>query len=157
MLLLIMGQLVVTLYCLGYKYVVFGVEYKIMFASLKKCWPVILTILVTLGMLIYLYGCEPKTQSLVSPARQINRQELQLELDQIIGLAQLRMVDLDKQEQLRAVILQNALILVQGQPFNPLGLITAVAAVYGVTQGGRNVTKVVKTVKQKRRENNGTT
>ena len=123
---------------------------------LKKNSSILITFLVTFGLLIYLYGCEPKTESLISNGRKVDRQELQLELNQIIEFAQLRMVDLDKQEQLRAVILQNALILVQGQPFNPLGLITAVASVYGVTQAGRNVTKVVKTAKAKRKENNGT-
>lgn len=122
---------------------------------LKKHSSIIITILVTAGLAIYLYGCEPKVASLTERGRLINRQELQLELDQFIGLAQLRMLDLDKQEQLRSVILQNALILVQGQPFNPVGLITAIAAIYGATQGGRNITKVVKTKVTKRKVNNG--
>lgn len=74
----------------------------------------------------------------------------------MIGLAQLRMADLEKQEQLRAVILQNALILVQGQPFNPVGLITGIAAIYGIASGASGVTKVVKTAQAKRKVNNGT-
>jgi len=105
---------------------------------------ILITSLITIGLLVWLYGCEPKTQSLVASNQLVNRQELQLELDQLIGLAQLRMADLDKQEQLRAVILQNALILVQGEPFNPVGLITAIAAIYGIAQGGVNISKVVK-------------
>jgi len=124
---------------------------------IKKNWSVIVSVLVTVAFIIYIYGCEAKTRSLVEAEKFVNRQELQLELDQIIGLAQLRMTDLDKQEQFRAIILQNALILVQGQPFNPLGLITAIAAIYGVTQGGSKVTKVVKNVQAKRKANNGIT
>ncbi|GAH63095.1 unnamed protein product, partial [marine sediment metagenome] len=100
------------------------------------------------------YSCEPKVSSLWQEGKQVNRQELQLELDQLIGVAQLRMVDLDKQEELRAIILQNALILVQGQPFNPLGLITGVAALYGISQGGCNITKVVKKKCVKKKVNN---
>lgn len=123
---------------------------------IRKHWTVILTGLITVGILIYIYGCEPKTRSLIDNSRLVNRQELQLELDQIIGLAQLRLVDLDKQDQLRAVVLQNALILVTGQPFNPLGLITGVAAIYGLTQGSYNAGKVVKTKLNKRKKNNGT-
>ncbi|MBA7652687.1 hypothetical protein ES703_60526 [subsurface metagenome] len=87
--------------------------------------------------------------------RRINRQELQLELDQFMALVQIRMVDLDKQDELRAVILQNALILVQGQPFNPLGLLTAAASIYGITQAGRNAAAGVKKVREKRKANNG--
>ena len=124
---------------------------------IKKNWTIILTVLVTVGFAIYIYGCEPKTRSLISSGKLINRQELQLELDHFITLAQIRMLDLDKQEQLRAVILQNALILVQGQPFNPLGIITAIAAVYGVTAGSSRVGKTIKTVRDKRKVNNGQT
>ncbi len=123
---------------------------------IKKQWTIIFTALVTVGIVLFVYGCEPKTRSLIDTSKQVNRQELQLELDQIIGLAQLRMVDLDKQEQFRAVILQNALILVQGHPYNPLGIITAIAGIYGVMQGSRNVTNVVKTGLNKRKRNNGT-
>lgn len=128
-----------------------------MLVWLKKYRSIILTGLITLFMLLYIYGCEPKTQSLVRSNVRINRQELQLELDQLIGLAQLRMIDLDKQEALRGIILQNAFILVQGQPFNPLGLITAMAAIYGVTQGGSKVTNAVKIARNKRKADNGKT
>lgn len=135
----------------------FEAGYKVMGSLIKKHLTLLITLLVTIGISFYLFACEPKTSSLRQEGKMVNRQELQLELDQFIGLAQLRMVDLDKQEQLRAIILQNALILVQGQPFNPVGLITAVAAIYGVTQGGKNITKVVKERVNKRKVNNGTT
>lgn len=128
-----------------------------MYEWIKKHLPLLTTVLVTVSILIFIYACEPKTQSLVYSDKRVNRQELQLELDQFIGLAQIRMVDLDKQEQLRAVILQNALILVQGQPFNPVGLITGVAALYGITQGTQNITKGVKNAKRKRKANSNTT
>ena len=72
-----------------------------------------------------------------------------------MALAQVRMVDLDKQDRLRAVILENALILVQGQPFNPVGILTGFAALYGLTKAGSNVTKVVKDTVNKRKVNNG--
>lgn len=114
----------------------------------------LIMVLTCVGFFIYCYGCEPKVASLTDRNHFINRQELQLELDQFITMAQIRMVDLDKQEQLRAIILQNALILVQGQPLNPVGLITAFAALYGIKQGGCNITKVIKTAKAKRKGNN---
>jgi len=122
---------------------------------IKKHIPLLTTILVTVGVLIYVYGCEAKVSSLWRKGTLINRQELQLELDQLIGLAQLRMAALDKQELLRALIVRNALVLVQGQPFNPVGIIAGIASIYGVTQGASNVTKVVKTKLNKRKANNG--
>ena len=121
---------------------------------LKEHKSFLIILSVTVGFLFYCYGCEPKTRSLIDAGRRVNRQELQLELDQLIGLAQLRMVDLDKQEQFRAIILQNATILVQGNPLNPVGIISAIAAIYGITQGSCNITKVVKSKVTKRKVNN---
>lgn len=126
-----------------------------MWEWIKKNWTLLIAGLFAFGFMFYGYGCEPRVRSLVDRDKMVNRQELQLELDQFIGFAQLRMTDLDKQEQLRAIILQNALILVQGQPLNPVGIITAIAAVYGAMQGSKNVTKVVKEQRIKRKANNG--
>lgn len=128
-----------------------------MLVWIKEHKTILITILFTIVTAIYLRGCQSTTPSLTKPNVKINRQELQLELDQIIGLAELRMVDLDRQDAFRAIILQNALLLVQGQPFNPVGIITAVAAIYGLTQGGCNITKVIKNKTTKRKENNGST
>lgn len=128
-----------------------------MLVWLKRNVSIVVGVLVTIGFLFYAYSCEPKVASLLNTTKKVNRQELQLELDQLIGLAQLRMVDLDKQEQFRAIILENAVLLVQGQPINPVGIITGLAAIYGATQGGRNITKVVKEKRIKRKESNGHT
>ncbi|MBA7621475.1 hypothetical protein ES703_28837 [subsurface metagenome] len=123
---------------------------------IKKNLSILITVLVVISFSVFIYSCEPKVPSLIDGVRLINRQELQLELDQFITLAQMRMLDLDRQDELRAVILQNALILVQGNPLNPVGIITGVAAIYGLTQAGGKVTKTVKTAHHKRKVNNGT-
>lgn len=136
-------------------YGVFVVEFSTMMTWLKSKSTVIIVVLVTIGFLLYCYGCEPKVTSLWHENKQINRQELQLEFDQLMGIATVRMVELDKQDKIRAIILDNAMILVEGEPFNPLGLITAIAAVYGIKQGGSNITKVVKEARKKKQENNG--
>jgi len=127
-----------------------------MLELLKKYKSGIISVLVMISVLAYLYGCEPKVRSLEREDKLINRQELQLELDTIIAKAQLRVLDLDKQEQIRAIILQNALVLVQGQPLNIFGLLSGLAAIYGVTQAGGKVTKTVKNIAVKRKVENGT-
>lgn len=127
-----------------------------MWEWIKEHKTVIITAIATIGFLIYCYGCEPKVRSLIDSRELVNRQELQLELDQIMGIAELRLLSLDQQERFRAIILQNALVLVQGQPLNPVGIITAIAGIYGIMQGSRNVTKVVKNGIKKRKANNGT-
>ncbi len=128
-----------------------------MLSWLKKYWVFLAVVGFAVILTFFGYGCEPKVVSLNGGPKMVNRAELQLELEQIISTAQLRMLDLDKQEQLRGIILENALILVNGQPMNPVGIITAVAALYGFTQGGRNISKVVKTKRKNKGTENGTT
>jgi len=128
-----------------------------MLAWFKKHGATLVAALICAGILIYCYACESKIPSLVDKNRSINRQELQLELDQFISMSQLRMADLDRQDALKTIVLQNAMILVQGQPFNPVGIITGVAAIYGLTQGGCNIVKKVKVTRNKGKSNGKTT
>jgi len=123
---------------------------------ITKHKPVLVTVLVTVCFALYCYGCESKTESLNSTKKQVTRQELQIELESIINLSQIRFADLDRQDELKTMILQNALVIVQGQPFNPLGILTGIATLYGVSQAGSNITKTVKKVAKKRKVNNGT-
>lgn len=111
-------------------------------------------IVIAVGFAFYIQGCPPKVPSLIDDTTPVTRQELQLELDTIIQTAEFRMADLQRQEDFRAIILQNALILVQGQPLNPLGILTGIAALYGISQTASKVTKAAKNGMNKRKVNN---
>ena len=122
---------------------------------LKKHWNTIVIVMVTGGMLFFMYACESKVESLNDKRRLITRVELQVELDEILSMAQIKIADLDRQDELRAVVLQNALILVQGQPMNPVGILTAVAGIYGILSASNTAVKKVKQTVEKKRSNNG--
>ena len=128
-----------------------------MYEWIKKHSTSLTTVLVTIAITIFLTSCEPRVRSLDGTDKLVNRAELQLELDRYISIAALRMLDLEQQEQFRQLILQNALVLAAGQPFNPIGILTGIAGIYGVAQGTTNITKVVKTKLTKRKVKNGTT
>lgn len=123
---------------------------------LKKHQSIIISLLVTVGICIYLTACEPKVKSLNKVNHLVTRAELQVEFDNIIDKFELRMIALDKQERLRELIMQNALLIAQGQPFNPVGILTGLAAIYGAIQGGTNVSKRVKLRYKKGKADNGT-
>lgn len=136
-------------------YILFVEVYRVMLEWIKKNWLLLVILLVASGLMIYFYGCYPRVKSLLDNTRMVTRQELQLEFNQIIDLAEIRILDLDRQDKIRTIIMENALVLVRGQPLNPVGIITAVAAVYGAGQAGCSITKKVKEVKRKRKVNNG--
>lgn len=110
----------------------------------------IFTLLLTGVMIVYIVACESKVRSLNNSVRLVTRQELQFELQHILDTAELRMADLDRQDRLRELIMQNALLVVQTGTFNPVGLLTAMAALYGIGQAGTKVTKTVKRLRSKK-------
>ncbi|GAI75660.1 unnamed protein product, partial [marine sediment metagenome] len=122
---------------------------------IRKNKKAIITVLVTAALCIWLYSCESQVKSLDGSGQLVNRAELVLELDRFMGMAQVRMASLDKQDAFRALIIENSLLLVQGTPFNPLGLITAIAGIYGFTHGASKVVRTVKKSQEKRKANNG--
>ena len=124
---------------------------------IKNHWPGLIAILFGVFIIYFGYGCESRVRSLNHNNQLVNRQELNYELNQLLDLAKLRNADLDKQDDLRSIILNNALILVEGNQVNPVGIITAFLGLYGFTQGTKNVGQVVKKTIAKRNANNGTT
>lgn len=112
---------------------------------------------VTLATLFYMYACESQVRSLNNSKRLVNRAELGAELNHIIDTADIRFASLDRQDKLRAIILNNALVVVQGQTFNPVGIITALLGVYGVQQAAKNTTGAIKNARAKRANNKSAT
>lgn len=124
---------------------------------LKKNRTAIITVFVTLALCFWLYACESQVESLNGGGVMVTRGQLQLELENIFARAELKVLDLDRQDAFRNLIIQNGLLIVSGQPFNAFGILSGFAAIYGLAQVGSKVTKVVKTNVQKRKVTNDTT
>lgn len=103
--------------------------------TLKDKWLLWTVMALANILLLSLASCPPTTQSLLVDGKKITRPELQLELDTIVGTAQLRLADLDRQQEIRDLILKNALIMVETGTFNPFGIATALFAFYGIATG----------------------
>lgn len=128
-----------------------------MYAWIKKNFSMIVVILITIAAITFIYSCESQTQSLLNDGQKVTRAELQLELNTVAEIAKIRIVDLDRQDAFKAIFMENALILVQGQPFNPVGLLTAVMAVLGIKQTVHTVKKGIKNAGNKRTTNTTST
>jgi len=120
---------------------------------LKKNWKTVLIGVTTVLLMLFYIGCQARTHALLDPKRLVTRGELQIELNNVLATAELRMADLDKQEAIRSLILQNALVLASGGTLNPVGIISAIAAVYGIATAGQ---KVVSTFSNGIKKNAGT-
>lgn len=113
-------------------------------SDIVKNWPKTVALLVLTALLFWGYGCPPKTRSLTKPGTRITRPELQVELDQIIATARIRMADLEKQEAFRDIIFKNAMLIVETGTLNPAGILTLLAGLYGITRGVKDVKDKIK-------------
>jgi len=88
---------------------------------------------------LFAYGCQPKTQSLIEPDKKVNRQELLTELEILKLKFEDRTADLDKQEQIRDIILNQSIKIASGEQLNPVGILTSALAVFGAGASVDNV------------------
>lgn len=117
----------------------------LMLIYLKEHWQHAAALLIALCLTVWIVSCEPTTTSLTTPDLKVTRSELQLELEHLQAKFALRSAQLHHQEEMRKIILQNALLIAETQSINPLGLITGLASLYGIASAAKDGTKLVKT------------
>lgn len=91
--------------------------------------------------LIWVQGCPSTTRSILDPSVKVTRGELQIEIDTLLATADLRYADLDKQDQIKKMITDHALLWSTTGAINPVGLITALVGIAGIGATVDNVTK----------------
>jgi len=97
------------------------------------------------AVVLWTYGCESQVSGLLNPNTQINRAELQNEVNFIIAQAKIKTSDLDKQDEVKQALLDAANIMGTTGTINPSGLIN-VAACIGAIAFGLNRNQKLKQV-----------
>lgn len=113
-------------------------------SDLSANWPKTIAIIVLTALLFWGWGCPARVPSLITNGKKITRPELQIELDTIIATAEFRLAELDQQDQVRDIIFKNAMLMVEGGAMNPVGIITLLAGLYGITRGAKDFKDRVK-------------
>ena len=101
-------------------------------------YQVVTTVMVCL-VLVWTYACQPQVASLRSPSVKVSRAELQLELEQIIAQAEIRFIDLDKQDQLRQTLFEHTALWATTGTINPVGVWLSIGAILGLGATTDNV------------------
>lgn len=100
-----------------------------------------IAVLLICGLLIWFYGCDSKVASLTRANVQVNRGELELEIQTLQGLVELRYQNLKRQDMLKQTLINQALVIGATGTLNPIGLMTALAALLGTGATIDNVRK----------------
>lgn len=96
---------------------------------------------IVIGVLIFAYGCESQVQSVARPGEKVTRDELAVEVDTFLALAEIRYKQLDQKDQLKNALLEYALLFAESNTVNPIGVVTTIASILGVGAIADNVTK----------------
>lgn len=97
-------------------------------------WYVIALMLIV-GLGLWTYGCESTTGSLLDPNQKVNRAGLQNEINYILGQAEIKAANLDKQDEIKQALLDAATIIGSTGQINPSGLISLAATIGAISFG----------------------
>jgi len=98
-------------------------------------------ILFCLFVLFYAYSCESKVMSMETPGKMIGRGELELELDTYVKLAEIRFDQLNRQDKIKQVLFEQAILASQTGTVNPLGVFAVCLSALGIGAVADNVSK----------------
>jgi len=99
------------------------------------------TTLLAVSAIIWFIGCPARTKSLIDPTKQIGRQELQLEIEQLLQKAELGFGNIERQEKIRELLFQQSLIAVGTGTFNPSAFMLTIGSILGLGATIDNVRK----------------
>lgn len=108
-------------------------------SDIVQDWPKLIALTLLTAFLFWGFACPSTVPSLFNNDKKVTRPELQIELDTIIATAEFRLADLDRQDAFRDIIFKNAMLMVEGGAVNPIGILTMLAGIYGVTRGVKDV------------------
>jgi len=100
-----------------------------------------IAIILIIILLIWSYGCPSKVQSLRSPGQRVTRSEFEIEVTSLLSTAEVRLLDLDRQDNIKRLIFDNLLLTAQSGQFNLVGLVAGVATILGIGATVDNVRK----------------
>lgn len=100
-----------------------------------------IAIIVAFLFLGIFYGCQPQIKSILDPSMRITRAGLDAEIEVFIAKANIGYASLERQEKLQELLFQQSLVSVSTGAFNPIALMTSVAALLGVGAVTDNVRK----------------
>ena len=92
-------------------------------------------------LLCWAYGCESEVGSLKQPHLKINRARLKLEVDSILTEIDLKIIDLDKQDEFKQALFAAGIHLAQGEPLDPIGLALVLGNLLGIGLAADNIRK----------------
>lgn len=101
-------------------------------ATIKHNRFIISSIIVSVIIIGYAYGCQAEVQSPFDTWKMVTRPQLEIEVQKYAATISLAYADLQKQEEVKNLIVNAGLAYAQGEGINPVGLIATVMGILGI-------------------------
>ena len=95
----------------------------------------IIAAIIGCAIMLWLFGCQPTTRSIIDPMKKVTRQGLELEVNYILGQARIKLEDLDRQDEIKRLLMDQAAIFGQTGTFNPMGLLNTLVSIGAISFG----------------------
>lgn len=92
-------------------------------------------------IVIWIFGCNPKVQSLIDPTQRITSEELAIEIDTFLAMAEIRYGQLEQKERLKQMVFKHTLLFADSGSINPYGIMMSLQAIIGTGAIVDNMTK----------------
>lgn len=96
---------------------------------------IIIGIIVVALVGLYAYGCNSQVKGIIDSENMLNRAELQTEVDYLLSQARNRFDELDRQDEIKLLIFDQAALFAQTGAVNPMGLLTTAVSIAAVSFG----------------------
>lgn len=101
----------------------------------------VIAAVICIFLVFYGVSCESQVSSLVDPADKVTRSELTMEVETFIAKAEAKYKDLDRQDEIKALLFDKFTLWTQTGTFNPIGILPTVFTILGVGAITDNVSK----------------
>ena len=92
----------------------------------------VVAVLIVIFVVLFFQACESTCKSVLNPGTKINRAELQAEYELYKTQFESRLSELDKQDELKSLLSEQAILFTSTGSINPVGLMASVFAILGV-------------------------
>lgn len=105
------------------------------FKSLNDNHNVLIGIVALVLIGLYGYGCESQVKGIIDSETMLSRAELQTEVDYLLAQARNRFTELDRQDEIKLLIFEQAALFAETGAINPMGLLTTAVSIAAVSFG----------------------
>lgn len=93
---------------------------------------IVTSVIVSILIVIYAYGCQPSTVNPFNPSQKVTRAQLDADVQKYVADVKIAYADIQRQEQVRDALVNAGLAYTQGEGVSPVGVAATILGILGI-------------------------